>query len=83
MSNTTESQKTKEDVIAFFNGDRTVLPKSEWKGAELRQFFDVPSQNQLFKEERGKNPDTLVKPEDDLTVKNGDKFFDLPVGVKG
>jgi len=78
-----ETQKAREEVNAFFNGDRTVLPKSEWKGAELRQFFGVPSQNQLFKEEPGKQPDTLVKPEDDLTVKNGDKFFDLPVGVKG
>lgn len=83
MSNTTASQKAKEKVNAFFNDERIVLPKEDWTGAELRQFFGVPAQNQLFKEEPGKHQDTLVAPEANITVKDGYKFYDLPVGVKG
>ena len=76
-------KKVRQEVTAFFNGDRIVLPKDDWTGPELREFFGVPSQNQLFKEEPGKHPDTVINPDTEIKVKNGDKFYDLPAGVKG
>ena len=76
-------KRAKQEVTAFFNGDRIVLPKDDWTGAELRQFFDVPSQNQLFKEEPGQHADMVINPDTKIKVKNGDKFYDLPAGVKG
>jgi hypothetical protein len=83
MSQTTESKKAKEQVVAFFNDDKIVLPKAEWLGSELREFLGVPTQNKLFKEEPGRHEDTLIDPATNVSVKNGDKFYDLPVGVKG
>lgn len=78
-----EKQKTAHEVVVFFDEERIVLPKTTWTGAELRAFFKVPSGNSLFQEVPGKHPDTLITPEMNIEVKNGDKFYDLPPGVKG
>jgi hypothetical protein len=79
----TEERKARKEVVVFFNDQRIVAPKETWTGAELRDFFKVPSQNRLYKEEPGKHPDTLITPEMTVHLKNGDKFYDLPPGIKG
>ena len=71
------------EVVVFFNDQRTVAPKKLWTGTELIEFFKVPSGNRLFKEEPGRHPDTSITPDMQVELKNGDKFYDLPPGVRG
>lgn len=79
-----EKEKEKEEIVIFFNKEKYIAPKDTMTGAELREFFKVPSENKLFKETPGKaHPDILIKPEDIVQLKNGDKFYDLPPGIVG
>jgi hypothetical protein len=76
--------KKKEEVTIFSNKERKVAPKEIMTGAELRAFFNVPPENKLYKEVPGKpHPDILIKSEDTVELKNGDKFYDLPPAVVG
>jgi hypothetical protein len=76
-------ERGREEVVIFFNDQRIVAPKKTWTGAELREFLKVPPENRLYKEEPGKHPDTLITPEMTVELKNGDKFYDLPPGIRG
>jgi len=77
-------EKEKEETVIFFNKEKYVAPKDTMTGAELREFFKVPPENKLFKETPGKaHPDILIKTEDIVQLKNGDKFYDLPPGIVG
>jgi len=76
-------EKEKEKVRIFFNDQPLFAPKERWTGAEFREFLKVPSENRLYKDEPGERPDTLITPEMTLELKNGDKFYDLPPGIKG
>jgi len=78
-----EGEKGREEVTIFFNDERVVAPKKTWTGTELREFLKVPSENRLFREEPGRQPDTLITPEMTVELKNGDKFYDLPPAVRG
>ena len=76
-------KKGKKEIKVHFNEELVTLPKAVWNGAELRDFLKVPAQNKLFLEEPGKHPDTLIAPEMTVTLKNGDKLYDLPPGIRG
>jgi len=80
-----EKEQEKEKGIRIFFNDKPVFaPKDTWTGAELREFFEVPPQYQLYKETPGKaHPDILIKPEETIVIKPGDKFYDLPPGTVG
>jgi len=76
--------KGREEVIVFFNDERVVAPTDTMTGAELKDFFKVPTENKLYKEEPGEaHPDTLITNDMTVHLKNGDKFYDLPPGVVG
>ena len=79
-----EQQETEKGIRIFFNDKPLFAPKDTWTGAELREFFKVPLQYQLYKETPGKaHPDLLIKPEETIVIKPGDKFYDLPPGTVG
>ena len=78
------SERQKKGIRIFFNDNPVFAPKDTWTGAELREFFKVPPQNQLYKETPGKaHPDLPIKPEETIVLKPGDKFYDLPPGTVG
>lgn len=83
MTEATVQEEKKEGVVVFFNKQRMVAPKETMTGAELREFFKVPTENKLFKEEPGKAADTVITPDMIVDLKNGDKFYDLPPGRVG
>jgi len=76
-------QKGREEVVIFFNDQKMVLPKKTWTGAELREYLKVPAQNRLYREVPGPRQDELITPETTITLKNGDKLYDLPPGIRG
>jgi hypothetical protein len=83
MAEAEGKERRREEITIFFNDQRMVLPKATWTGAELREYLKVPPENRLYKEEPGVKPDLLITPEMTITLKNGDKLYDLPPGVKG
>ena len=58
-------------------------PKSQMTGAELKQLGGVDQTHRLFKEMPGKDPDVPIGDGEVVTLKNGDRFFSLPVGRVG
>ena len=76
-------EKGRDEIKVHFNEELISLPKVGWNGAELRDFLKVPVQNRLFLEEPGKHPDILITTEMTVTLKNGDKLYDLPPGIRG
>jgi hypothetical protein len=78
-----EKIENKKGIVIFFNDEQIRAPKDTWTGQELREFLGVPSENRLYKEEPGAHPDILITPEMSIQIKNGDKFYDLPPGIKG
>lgn len=78
-----EKKGGKKGIVIFFNDEQLRAPKDTWTGQEFREFLGVPSENRLYKEEPGSHPDTLITPEMPIHIKNGDKFYDLPLGIKG
>jgi len=79
----TSEEKGREEVVIFFNDEKIVAPKKTWTGAELREFLKVPAQNRLYREVPGQRPDELITPEMTVELKNGDKLYDLPPGIRG
>jgi len=67
----------------FVNRDAFKAPKEEMTGFELKQLAGIPGGNKLFREEPGSHPDIPIGDETVVTLKNGDKFYDLPPGVVG
>jgi hypothetical protein len=58
-------EQQEKGIRIFFNDKPVFAPKDTWTGAELRDFFKVPTQYQLYKETPGKaHPDALIKPEE-------------------
>jgi len=77
-------EQQEKGIRIFFNDKPLFAPKDMWTGAEFREFLKVPPQYQLYKETPGKtHPDQLIKPEDTIVIKSGDRFYDLPPGTVG
>jgi hypothetical protein len=77
----------RKEVRIFFNEEPIIAPKEFWTGAELREFLNVRTEWGMFaflyKEEPGKPVDTLISPDTSVRLKDGDKFYDIPMGIKG
>lgn len=80
-------EEEKKKVRIFFNEEPVFAPKEIWTGAELREFLKVRTEWGMFaflyKEEPGKPVDTLISPKMTVRLKDGDKFYDIPLGIKG
>lgn len=59
------------------------LNRNVYTGAELGALAGIPSGNQLFIDVPGNGDDTPVGADEQLTVRSGMKFYDVPVGNLG
>src|SRR5687768_8521186 len=67
-----------------YNGQQKFAPKDSMTGAELYQFFQVPPNHRLYRESKGNQPDEPIQNDGvTRTIKNGDRFYDLPQGQFG
>lgn len=86
-----ESQKQNKDpgrgkkprVQIFINDKPYKAPKPIMSGAELKALGNIPPGNKLYKEIPGAHPDEPIGDEQNVELKNGDKFYDLPPGSVG
>jgi hypothetical protein len=74
---------SKPGAQIFINKKPFKAPKEQMTGLELKDLGGIPHGNKLFHEEPGSHPDTAVGDATAITLKNGDKFYDLPPGVVG
>ncbi len=80
---TTSEHSEKPGPQVFINDKPIKAPKETMTGAELKVLGGISAGNKLFKEEPGIHADTPIADSDLVTLKNGDKFYDLPPGVVG
>ncbi len=59
------------------------LDRTQYTGAELAVLAGIPAGNQLFIDLPGNGDDSPVGPDEQLTVRSGMKFYDVPVGNLG
>ena len=52
-------------------------------GTELKALGKIPSENKLYREVPGSHPDEPIGDDQQVELKNGDKFYDLPIGQVG
>lgn len=70
-------------VQIFINDEPYKAPKPIMSGAELKALGNIPPGNKLYKEIPGTHPDEPIGDEQQVELKNGDKFYDLPPGKVG
>jgi hypothetical protein len=81
MSHSEHGEKPGPQI--FINKNPIKAPKEEMTGLELKQLGGIPRGNKLFREEPGSHADTPISDDTVVSLKNGDKFYDLPPGVVG
>lgn len=69
-------------VRVHINKDHFFI-ESPITGAQLRHLGSIPTENQLFREVPGDQPDELIRDEGSYDVKPGTHFYDLPRGTVG
>ena len=79
-------EKEEKKIHIYFNEQEVIAPKETWTGKELRDFLMAQTDwtfAWLYKELPGKIVDTLIRPDMTVTLKDGDRFYDLPPAIKG
>lgn len=74
---------TKTVINIIVNDTHLKLDSDTATGAELKQLADVPAANLLFRDLPGHQEDPPVADDDAITVKSGDRFYDMPQGNFG
>jgi hypothetical protein len=85
MSTPAESpapDKGKKETI-FINDHRYQVEARTMTGAELKALDSIPSGNTLFLETPGPDPDQRIGDADEVTLKSGMRFYDLPPIQRG
>jgi hypothetical protein len=84
VSSTTAATLTKaKKVNIFINDHKYVVHEDEMTGAQLKALAGIASSNQLFLENHGNNDDLPVRDDEEIELKSGMKFYDVPVGNLG
>lgn len=73
----------KPGIQIFINDQPFKAPKDVMTGAELKSLGNIPSGNKLYKEIPGSHEDQSIADTQQVELKPGDKFYDLPSGVVG
>lgn len=80
------TQAAKPDNIVVnvhINDVHYKLDRQQYIGAELAALAGIPVGNQLFIDVPGNGDDTPVGADEQLTLRSGMKFYDVPVGNLG
>lgn len=79
-----KSKRGKKPGMQIFINDKPYkAPKPIMSGSEIKILGNIPPQNKLYKEIPGSHPDEPIGDEQQIALKNGDKFYDLPPGTVG
>lgn len=67
----------------FVNGTRFDVEARVLTGAEILELAGLPLENHLFLELPGPGDDRPIDPTDEVKLRNGMRFYDVPVGNLG
>ncbi len=70
-------------VTIFINDHRHQVDKDAMTGGELKALDDIPPGNTLFLEVPGPDPDRKIGDADEVALKSGMRFYDLPPIQRG
>ena len=70
-------------VTIHINDHRYQVEATQLTGAELKALDNIPSGNTLFLEIPGPDPDRKIEDADEVTLKSGMRFYDLPPIQRG
>lgn len=74
---------TKTITNILINNHHYKLEADTVTGLELKQLAGIPSENMLFREARGHGDDEPIDDHATITVRDGDRFYDMPPGNFG
>ena len=84
MSSSTAVTTTKAKKFNIFINDRKyVVDEDEMTGAQLKALAGIAPTNQLFRESHGNDYYLPVRDDEEVELKSGMKFYDVPVGNLG
>lgn len=75
--------ETKKRINIFINDDRYAVADGKMTGRELMELAGVTEGNHLFLEVPGPDDDRPVRPEEEVDLRSGMRFYDVPVGNLG
>jgi hypothetical protein len=67
----------------FINDTKYTVDEPELTGAQLKALSGIAAANQLFLEIPGPGDDVHVRDDEEIELKSGLKFYDVPVGNLG
>ena len=70
-------------INVHINEGHYKLDRLQYTGAELAALAGIPAGSQLFLDVPGNGDDVPVGADEQLTVRSGMKFYDVPVGNLG
>ena len=70
-------------VPIFINDAKYDAPKAVMSGLELLELAGLPSANHLFMVVPGPAEDRAVGPDEQVRLRGGMRFYDVPVGTFG
>lgn len=82
-SPTVETKTEAKKFNIFVNDTKYTVDETDMTGLQLKALADIPVANQLFLEVPGPEDDDPVRDNEDLHLKSGMKFYDVPVGNLG
>jgi len=84
VSSSTAATLTKAKKLNIVVNDRKyVVDEDEMTGAQLKALAGIAPANQLFLESHGHDDDFPVRDDEEIELKSGMKFYDVPVGNLG
>lgn len=79
-----DEQAGRAGISVIINSQQYFVPDTTVTGVQLKEIAGIPVANQLFREEPGSHPDTLIRDDETFELRRpGEHFYDLPVGVVG
>lgn len=75
--------KKDKKITIFINDTQFKVTENAMTGTQLKVLAAIPAENQLFEDAPGHHDDPQVLDEVPFKLKNGMKFYDVPVGNFG
>jgi len=83
-STTADMAQTKVKKVNIFINDRKhSVDSAALTGAQLKALASIAGANQLFLETPGPEDDLPIRDDDEIKLKSGMRFYDVPVGNLG
>jgi hypothetical protein len=85
MTNTSTSAETesRKRLRIFINDEPYFAPELVMTGRDILAMAGLPDTNQLFLEVPGPGDDPPIGADEEITLRAGMKFYDVPVGTFG